>query len=49
MAKAAKSDTWKPTPHKDPIDGKPTDAVGGSRDISGKIEKAQRADTMRGR
>jgi hypothetical protein len=37
-------DTWKPTPHRDPITKKQTDSSGngGSYDVSSKIEKAQR-------
>ena len=37
-------DTWKPTPHKDSITGKRTDASGngGSYSIDSKIEKVQR-------
>ena len=43
----AKPDNWKPKQYRDPIDGKSNTDVGGSRDISAKIEKAQRQDLSR--
>jgi hypothetical protein len=42
MAKTTKRDTWKPTPHADR-----TSNLGSQRDISAKIEAAQRADLHR--
>lgn len=43
----AKRDTFKPQVYRDPIDGKSDTNLGGSRDISRKVEAQQRADLSR--
>lgn len=49
MAKTPKAETkWSPKTYRDPIDGKSDTDRGGSRDISSKIDRAQKADVMRG-
>jgi hypothetical protein len=48
MAKTPKADKWSPTQRKDPIKPGIADNLGGSYDISGKIEAQQRKDAMRG-